>query len=141
MLDAVIYTYQGKRYEMYFSKNLNARLPVKLKNNQASLLPWGRHQKQAGELFLGSFVHLSVIYSGNLARYHPVSVKLPIERFMMLDYEHRRHWFDVMKGQYIQGLVVRQGSEQRVYAVVIEPDNEIDYYPIWPRLVLGKKSL
>jgi len=135
MLDGAIYSHQGKEYEVSFSRNLFAKLPVKLKGSHTQLLPWGRHKSQPGQLFLGSYIHLNTIYSGNLNKFQPKSVKLPISSFMVLDYENKPHWYEVIKGQYLQGLVAVKGNEQRVYIVVIDPDNELEYYPVWPRII------
>ena len=45
------------------------------------------------------------------------------------------HWFDLTKGQIIQGLVARFKQEQRVYVVTIEPEFEEAIHDRWPRII------
>ena len=135
MLDEVTYSWHGKEFEVSFSRHHAAKLPVKLKDKQTKLIPWGRHKSQPGELLFGSFVHLDMIYSGRLNKFKPRSVKLPVKSFKVYDFEQRAHWYEVINGQYIQGMVASMHSEQRVYIVVIDPDNELDYHPVWPRII------
>jgi hypothetical protein len=58
------------------------------------------------------------------------------------DIEGQHHWYDLQKGQFIQGLIAREGHERRVYIVIIEPEVEdAEQHQRWPRVVQrGEKS-
>lgn len=56
---------------------------------------------------------------------------------MEKDIEGHSHWLDLTQGQYIQGLVAREGSEQRVYVVTITPEMSDTVHERWPRVVSG----
>lgn len=43
---------------------------------------------------------------------------------MKKDFAGRSHCYDLQKGQFIQGLIVRNGNEHRLYVVTIEPEPE-----------------
>jgi hypothetical protein len=46
-------------------------------------------------------------------------VKIPVLSFMEKDIEGTSHWFDVTRGQFIQGLAAQIGSELRLYVVTV----------------------
>jgi predicted DNA-binding WGR domain protein len=55
---------------------------------------------------------------------------------MEKDFEGQSHWYDLNKGQYLQGLLARDGNEQRIYVVTIEPEVEDSHiHNRWPRVV------
>lgn len=56
---------------------------------------------------------------------------------MEKDIEGYSHWFDLTSGQWIHGLVAREGSEQRVYVVTITPEMSDAVHERWPRVVSG----
>ena len=66
-------------------------------------------------------------------------MKLPVKSFMERDFEGHSHWYDLTRGQWIQGLVARERHERRVYVVTIEPELEIaeTFYDRWPRILSG----
>lgn len=51
------------------------------------------------------------------------------------DHEGRSHWYDLTRGQVIQGLVACTGQEQRVYVVTIEPEMPDAVHDRWLRIV------
>lgn len=63
-------------------------------------------------------------------------MKLPIKSFMEKDIESNSHWYDLTKGKFIQGLVVRDGGEQRVYVVTVEPEMAVAVHNRWPRVMV-----
>lgn len=119
---------------MYFP-NPKALLPVKKKNGEISLLPWGRRKDQPGKLPLGGWARLDSIYAGHWERYFPKAVKLPISSFMENDIEGHSQWHDLTKGKWVQGLVAREGHEQRIYIVTILPEQSEAIYTRWPRIL------
>lgn len=120
---------------MYFP-NPKAMLPVLKKDGSIELLPWGRRQKQSGNLPVTGWAKIESIYGGVWERYFPQPVKIPVLSFMEKDFEGNSHWYDLQKGQYIQGLVAKNGNERRVYVVTLEPEPEdAQVHSRWPRVV------
>ncbi len=127
------YSYQDGSLRVYFI-NPKATLPVRTKNGEHHLLPWGRRKIQRGKLPFGCCARLDSIYAGRWDKWFPVPVKIHVQRFMEQDMEGRARWFDLPKGKWIQGLVVHEQYEQRVYVVTIEPQFPDTLYERWPRI-------
>ena len=142
MCSGVYFQYQDDILRMYFP-NPKAVLPVKNKDGSLILMPWGRRQQQAGNLPLGGWARLDSIYSGRWDKYFPKPLKIPVLSFMEKDLEGQSHWYDLNKGQYLQGLLARDNNEQRIYIVTIEPKIEdANIHNRWPRVVQnGENSL
>ncbi len=136
MCGGVYYSWEGQDFRLYFP-NPKACLPVKTRDGSSILLPWGRRKEQAGKLPLGGWARLDSIYAGRWDRWFPVPVKLPLQQFMEKDIEGNSHWFDLTRGQYIQGLVARDKHEQRVYVVTITPELDDAVHDRWPRILSG----
>lgn len=136
MPEAVIFRYQAKLHTVYFSR-ARAMLPVKLATGDIKLLTWGRRQAEEGEMPLGGWARLEAIHGGSWQHYMPKPVRIPIERFMKTDYEGHTHWYDVAKGQWVQGLVAREENEYRVYIVTITPSLLDVCHDRWPRIMVG----
>lgn len=111
-------------------------LPVKRKSGENELLPWGRRQQQKGILPLGGWARLESVYAGRWDKWFPVPVKLPIKSFMEKDLEGHTHWYDLTKGQWIQGLIAKNGNERRLYVVTIVPEMEDAVHDRWPRILI-----
>lgn len=62
-------------------------------------------------------------------------VRLSIRAFMERDIEGEAHWFTLNNGQWVQGLVARNGAEQRVYVVTITPQMPEAVHERWPRVI------
>jgi hypothetical protein len=136
MCGGVYYQHEDQDIRVYFP-NPKATLPVITKGKKIELLPWGRRKEQAGHLPLGGWARLDSIYAGRWDKWFPVPVKLPIQQFMEKDIEGNSHWFDLTKGQFIQGLIARDKHEQRVYVVTITPELESAVHDRWPRILSG----
>ncbi len=134
MCGGVIFTHHGQDYRLFFP-NPKAVLPVRQKDGDTILLPWGRRKTQLGQLPPGGWARLESIYEGRWDRYFPTPVKLPIVQFMEKDMEGTSHWYDLSPGQWIQGLVARDKHEQRVYVVTVEPDFRDAVHDRWPRIM------
>ena len=106
MCGGVYYSYKGQEVRVFFPNPL-ATLPVKTRSGTTTLLPWGRRMEQAGKLPLGGWARLDSIYGGRWDRWFPVPVKLLVIGFMENDIEGRSHWYELTRGQWIQGLVAR----------------------------------
>ena len=136
MCGGVYYTHLNQDIRVYFP-NPKAVLPVKTRSGAVELLPWGRRKEQKGALPLGGWARLDSIYTGRWDRWFPVPVKLPIKQFMEKDLEGHTRWYDLTRGQWIQGLVARINYEQRVYVVTVEPELADAVHDRWPRLISG----
>lgn len=136
MPEAVTFIYQGKLHTVYFAK-AKAVLPIKLADGSMRLVTWGRRQSEEGEMPCGGWARLEAIHKGKWNHYIPKPVKIPIEKFMKTDYEGHAHWYEVTKGQWMQGLMACEGSEYRVYIVTITPELLDVCHDRWPRIVVG----
>jgi hypothetical protein len=136
MCGGVYYTHAGQDVRVFFP-NPQARLPVRIRTGESVLLPWGRRKNQIGKLPLGGWARLDSIYGGRWDRWFPVPVKLQINSFMEKDFEGGKHWYELTRGQWIQGLVAREKYEQRLYIVTIEPEQEDAVHERWPRILNG----
>lgn len=136
MCGGAYFNYGDETMRIYFP-NPKAVLPV-LRDGEPILLPWGRRQGQSGILPLTGWAKLESIYAGVWEKYHPISVKIPVLSFMEKDFQGQSHWYDLQKGQYVQGLVARamNSNERRVYVVTLEPEPEdAQIHSRWPRVV------
>lgn len=119
-----------------FFPNPKAALPVLKQDGQIILLPWGRRKKQTGQLPVTGWARIESIYSGKWDCFFPTPVKIPALSFMEKDFEGASHWYDLQRGQFIQGLVAKVGNERRVYVVTLEPELEmVEIHSRWPRVV------
>jgi hypothetical protein len=132
----VYYAIHGADVRLYFP-NPEAQLPVKTRSGGVALLVWGRRHEQAGQLPLGGWARLDSIYAGHWDRWMPVPVKLSLKSFMERDFEGHSHWYDLTRGQWIQGLVARARYERRVYVVTLRPELPDTPHERWPRIMSG----
>lgn len=135
MPEAVIFQHQGKTHTVYFAR-AKALLPVRLANGEVKLVTWGRRQQENSEMPLGGWARLNAIHDGKWSLYLPKPVRLPIDKFMKTDFEGHVHWYEVSKGQYIQGLLAHEENEYRVYIVTIVPELLDICHDRWPRIVV-----
>lgn len=135
MPEAVVYHHEGKIQTAYFARP-NAMLPVKLANDEVRLVQWGRRQHENSEMPLGGWARLNAIHDGKWSQYTPKPVRLPLRKFMKTDYEGNIHWYEVVKGQWVQGLLAHEENEYRVYIVTIIPELLDICHDRWPRIVM-----
>ena len=128
--------HNGEYSRVYFP-NPKAKLPVLSKDSQISLILWGRRKEQKGKLPMGGWARMDSINTGRWDRWIPKPVKIPVLSFMEKDHEGKSHWFDLVKGQWIQGLIAVEKQEQRLYVVTIEPELEDCIHDRWPRIMSG----
>ena len=134
MSSGVLFDFEEGDRRIYFH-NPTATLPIITKTNNVILMPWGRRKQQQGALPLGGWARLEMIYKGQWDRWQPQPVKIPVKSFMEKSHDGSNHWFDLIKGQYLQGLVANNKYERRVYVVTIEPEQENAWYYRWPRII------
>lgn len=134
MCGGVYYLIDGQEVRTYFP-NPKAQLPVKMRDGNIELVPWGRRKNQVGKLPPGGWARLDSIYGGRWDRFFPTPVKLIISQFMEKDIEGQSHWYDLTPGKWVQGLVAHWDSERRVYVVTITPEHEDAVHERWPRIM------
>ena len=136
MCGGVYYSMNGDDVRVYFP-NPGAHLPVVTRSGGRRPLAWGRRSEQAGQLPLGGWARLDTIYAGRWDRWFPVPVKIPVKSFMEQDLEGHTRWYDLTRGQWIQGLVARHDHERRVYIVTLTPEMADAVHDRWPRIMSG----
>ena len=136
MPDAVMFHYQHKAHTIYFSQS-KAVLPVRLKNGDVTLVTWGRRLREESSMPLGGWALHNAIHEGRWTYFKPKPVKLAIEKFMQIDYENHIQWYEIIKGQWIQGVLLQEERECRVYIMTVIPERLDIYYNRWPRIIIG----
>lgn len=134
MCNGVRYLIGSEVIQTYFP-NPKSTLPIKQKNGDVLQVPWGRRKEQLGKLPATGWARLDSIHAGKWDRFTPVPVKLPLLEFAEKDISGKNHWYEITKGQIVQGLLARLGHEQRVYVVTIEPEFDGNGHDRWPRLM------
>lgn len=132
---AVRFSHAGVERHSRFD-NRNTLLPVSARHGaQVILLPWGRRPGETGELPIGGWAKLTQIQSGLWDKFMPRPVKLPVDHFAERDVAGHLQWFQVTRGQFIQGCVVQIGHERRVYVVTLDCSPTETVFERWPRVV------
>ena len=137
MCGGVKYFHEGQEWTVYFP-NPKAKLPVRLKNGEHQLITWGRRREEPGKLPKGGWARHESVKKGVWDKYFPNPVLIDVTDFMEKDRKQYSHWYPVVKGQAIQGLLATDGEETRVYVVTITPkleEQEI-IHDRWPRIVI-----
>ncbi len=128
--------YRHRQQELYASfASSGAYLPVARRHGDPVLLPWGRRRNESGALPFGGWAHLDAIRIGRWDCWQPRPVRLPLCAFVETDIQGKDYWFELNSGQWIQGLVARDGKEQRVYVVTITPEMPEALHHRWPRII------
>jgi hypothetical protein len=65
------------------------------------------------------------------------TVKIPVKNFITDDLEGRSHCYDLIRWQWIQGLVGRDAHEHEhcIYVVTAGPELEDAIHDRWPRII------
>lgn len=69
--------------------------------------------------------------------FFPKVVKIPVFKFLESDFEGKLSWFDVIPGQYIKGVVIKDDNKYRVYVVTLVPESLKVEYSRWPCILIG----
>lgn len=136
MCRAVQFVHGGRQRQARFVHR-GARLPVSSRRGaQVLLLPWGRRPRESGALPAGGWAKLTHIQAGVWDRYAPRPVQIPVSGFAERDMADQEQWFEVTRGQCIQGCLVRHHKEMRVYVVTLDCAPDESTFFRWPRLVV-----
>lgn len=134
MCGSVLYEQHGQEVRIGFP-NPGARLPVIRRHGNPELVVWGRRRDEVGKLPCGGWARLESIKAGRWDRWQPQPVRLQLSGFMERDIQGDSHWFELSSGQWIQGLVARDGAERRVYVVTVTPEMPEAVHERWPRII------
>lgn len=116
----------------------NARLPIYLpKTKEVILIPWGRRPKEQSTLPFGCCARRAAIHAGDWDKFNPKPIRISVDGFMEEDVAGTAHWFEVTKGNFVQGLLATNQTERRVYVVCISPPADEVHFEQWPRLITG----
>lgn len=114
-------------------------LPVLLRDGGICWVPWGARHGVPSPWVAGTCARLDSIHAGKWDRYHPVPVKIPVDRVMERDGRNRPYWVKLGGNQWLQGLVARAGEDRRVYVVTVEtPAAYRHVSDRWPRVMDGQ---
>lgn len=113
----------------------NASLPIDVGSKQMQFIPWGRNIKEYGQLPLGGWLLQPLLKTGKWDNYFPKLVKIPVIKFMEQDIEGNAHWFDVISGSSIQGVILRNENETRLYIVTLSPEKPENPFLRWPVII------
>ncbi len=87
------------------------------------------------DLPIGSTLVREDILSGKYESFSPKAVRLPILKFLEKDCKGTHHWYEVIKGSFMQGVLLNYKEELRVYVVTIRLITPDASYNSWPRLL------
>lgn len=122
--------------QMHLWQDPAVRLPVLMRDGSLNWLPWGARHGLPGPFFQGPCARLESIRDGKWARFNPVPVKIPMDRYLERDAKNKPCWVKAAPGSWLQGLLATWGDEQRVYVVTVEtPDEFRHVQPRWPRVI------
>lgn len=135
MCQTIYYREQHRMRKIAFRED-HAKIPVQLKKGGIIWLPWGRHQQELGQLPMGGWAPLDAILAGKWDEFMPKPIKIPIEGFDEEDIAGQPHYFKLVDGQFIQGLLGRVDKELRAYIVTIQPTRRESIFGRWPKIVV-----
>lgn len=135
MCQSVRYLVDGQICSVAFRRQ-GAKLPVLNRRlNHIDFLPWGRRPNEGGQLPIGGWARRAAIHAGAWDAWRPKPVRLMICGFQASDVLDRPQWFEVTRGQFVQGLLGCAGNEQRLYVVTLDSAPEDSHFPRWPRVL------
>lgn len=111
-------------------------LPVRI-GGKNHYIPWGRKINQASNLPLGKRLWLTELRSQVFSRYFPRAVNIMVDAFLERDKHEQLRWTRLVKGQCLQGVLLRDAQELRVYVVAFGCRNDrCDEFEIWPYVIM-----
>ncbi len=108
---------------------------MRLRSGESSLLIWGKRPREKCTLPIGGCARYAHVLSGRWDQYGYKKILVPAREFMVYDVLDREHWFTVTVGQYIRGVVVKDGTDTRLYVVTMDSPPDQGEFEGWPRVV------
>lgn len=84
---------------------------------------------------IGGLARFSHVESGRWDQYGYKKILIPAKEFMVNDVLSQEHWFPLTTGQYIRCVVVKSGTDTRLYVVMMDSPPEQGEFEGWPRVV------
>lgn len=135
MCEAVLFDYLGQLKKSFFNNPL-ATLPVISSFERIKFVPWGRHQSEQNVDFpIGDTLLRDEILKGMYDLFSPKAVQLPVIKFLEKNNKDTLNWYEVIKGFFMQGVLLNHCNQLRVYVVTIRPITLDASYNYWPRLL------
>lgn len=135
MIIGVIFHQGGQQRKVSF-KQLSACLPYFDRANQVRYVAWGRRWQEPGQLPTGSHILLDDLEKGEWEDYFIRLVQLPILSFEIITIEGYPRWVTLTAGQCLQGVLVEQAQEKRIYILTITPKRIDKRFERWPRIII-----
>ncbi len=134
MCQSVHFFYNDELYEADFDKS-PIMLPVLKSDYDCDLIQWGSHDFKATGLPVAACAKVEDIKQGLWNKYFPRFVKIPAERFSVLNNAGQVKWFDMLECSGLRGLLARNssGTLSRLY-VIDQPASSdlIEYHKRFP---------
>lgn len=135
MCRAVRFRFDERDWQVRFSQH-NARLPLfNPRSKEIALFTWGRRPREISGLPNGGWARRVTIQSGRWDKFNPKPVRILLNAFMEMDVAGKEQWFEVTKGNFVQGLLATFEMEKRVYVVSLDTSLEETHFERWPRII------
>lgn len=134
MCEAVLYDYLGQLRKSFYT-NTNAKLLVLATFERIKLITWGKRELEQNSFPIGGTLYREDIINGKYDFFFPKPVRLSVAKFHIKDNEGKKHWYEVINGLFMQGVLLNNNSELRVYVVTISPITPDASFNFWPRLL------
>ncbi len=134
MCDAIMYVKGHELIRSYYV-NPKACLPVRQRSGDIIEMAWGRRPEQSGSAPFGGQVTIEILKSGAWDQFFPRAIKLPVAAYLVRRKQRRQQetWIDLLRPQWLQGVVIKDGDLQRAYIITIP----VDGWSRKPRLEWG----
>ena len=132
---ALKYSLANKQHYQQFNHQL-VEIPL-IDKGKRQLLTWGRRERENLDLPVGPYILWSQLKNKQLDSFFPKKVLLPISHYCLSTHEAHRNWFQLVKDQYLLGIIARNAQQERIYIAVIIPQDNMTPYPIWPIVTHG----
>lgn len=125
----------GKRYTVSFTQR-QRQLPM-MGASESEHMTWGRNQYENGNLPIGGWCRQDLLAQGAFDHWQPQFVRLPVKGFAIHNMLARLHWFEVSPGEYLQGVILTEAGERRLYLVIMQTQRLDNWFWQWPIIERG----
>jgi len=133
---ALSYSYEKKIFITHFTDD-DATVLIKTNKGLLQTIKWGRRLDEKGKLPLGGWISQELKAKGIYDKFFPKEVKICAIKFMEQDVQGRCVWSDITAGWYLQGLLLQERDERRVYLVTFTPEKHDTPFTRWPIISAG----
>ena len=144
MCVGIEYFLDGKPVTVYFDSE-RPELPVRLRRGAIAFYRWGAQ----GRIYSddntpgwlqkfpeGCHASLESIRADRWINYEPKPARILASRFIQINSMRIPCYFELKRGEFIQGLIATIASNQRVYVVTVPaPPQHAAEWQDWPRIV------